>query len=165
MKQKKVCKNILMILAMLVFLFSWCSVVHAEENVLLKDMPIEELGGSLDGEWEKEIKDPNGNYYSENILEIDALEGGYVAYDLDGQYTRFSGKLVIDQRYVSVGIYGDGRELYSWGAHTERAEAWYFDIDVTGVGKLEILSGGTTMFSLENGMFKKAEERAVRAIY
>ena len=73
MKQKKVCKNILMILAMLVFLFSWCSVVHAEENVLLKDMPIEELGGSLDGEWEKEIKDPNGNYYSENILEIDAL--------------------------------------------------------------------------------------------
>ena len=165
MKQKKVCKNILMILAMLVFLFSWCSVVHAEENVLLKDMPIEELGGSLDGEWEKEIKDPNGNYYSENILEIDALEGGYVAYDLDGQYTRFSGKLVIDQRYVSVGIYGDGRELYSWGAHTERAEAWYFDIDVTGVGKLEILSGGTTMFSLENGMFKKAEERAVPPVY
>lgn len=165
MKQKKVCKNILMILAMLVFLFSWCSVAHAEENVLLKDMPIEELGGSLDGEWEKEIKDPNGNYYSENILEIDALEGGYVAYDLDGQYTRFSGKLVIDQRYVSVGIYGDGRELYSWGAHTERAEAWYFDIDVTGVGKLEILSGGTTMFSLENGMFKKAEERAVPPVY
>lgn len=165
MKQKKVCKNIRMILAMLVFLFSWCSVVHAEENVLLKDMPIEELGGSLDGEWEKEIKDPNGNYYSENILEIDALEGGYVAYDLDGQYTRFSGKLVIDQRYVSVGIYGDGRELYSWGAHTERAEAWYFDIDVTGVGKLEILSGGTTMFSLENGMFKKAEERAVPPVY
>ena len=175
MEQKKAYKNILMILAMLVFLFSWCSVVHAEENVLLKDMPIEELGGSLDGEWEKEIKDPNGNYYSENILEIDTLEGGYVAYDLDGQYTRFSGKIVIDELVVidgesyspftEIGIYGDGRELYSWGSQTEQAEAWYFDIDVAGVGKLEILSGGITMFSLENGMFKKAEERAVPPVY
>ena len=52
MKQKKVCKNILMILAMLVFLFSWCSVAHAEENVLLKDMPIEE--------WEGEYVDIGG---------------------------------------------------------------------------------------------------------
>ena len=138
MEQKKVYKSIFMILAMLVFLFSWCSVAHAEENVLLKDIPIEELGESFDGEWEKEIKDPNGNYCSKNILEIDASEGVYVAYNLDGQYTRFSGKMVIDQQYVSVGIYGDGRELYSWGPLTEQAEAWYFDIDVTGVGKLEI---------------------------
>ena len=165
MEQKKVYKSIFMILAMLVFLFSWCSVAHAEENVLLKDIPIEELGESFDGEWEKEIKDPNGNYCSKNILEIDASEGVYVAYNLDGQYTRFSGKMVIDQQYVSVGIYGDGRELYSWGPLTEQAEAWYFDLDVAGVGKLEILSGGTAMFSLENGMLTQAEERAVPPVY
>ena len=165
MEQKKVYKSIFMILAMLVFLLSWCSVAHAEENVLLKEMPIEELGGSFDGEWEKKIKDPNGNYCSKNILEIDASESGYVVYDLDGQYTRFSGKMVIDQPYVSVGIYGDGRELYSWGPLTEQAEAWYFDLDVAGVGKLEILSGGTAMFSLENGMLTKAEERAVPSVY
>ena len=103
MEQKKVYKSIFMILAMLVFLLSWCSVAHAEENVLLKEMPKEELGGSFDGEWEKKIKDPNGNYCSKNILEIDASESGYVVYDLDGQYTRFSGKMVIDQPYVSVG--------------------------------------------------------------
>ena len=58
MEQKKVYKSMFMILAMLVFLLSWCSVAHAEENVLLKEMPIEELGGSFDGEWEKKLKIP-----------------------------------------------------------------------------------------------------------
>ncbi|MDO4447252.1 MAG: hypothetical protein Q4B97_03560 [Lachnospiraceae bacterium] len=126
MEQKKVYKSVFMILAVLVFLLSWCSVAHAEENVLLKEMPIEELGGSFDGEWEKKIKDPNGNYCSKNILEIDASESGYVVYDLDGQYTRFSGKMMIDQPYVSVGIYGDGRELYSWGASDRTGRSLVF---------------------------------------
>ena len=60
MKQKKVCKNILMILAMLVFLFSWCSIAHAEEkSVLLKDMHMED---SNECEiWEKELKDLTEN--------------------------------------------------------------------------------------------------------
>lgn len=165
MEQKKVHKSVFVILAMFVFLLSWCSVAHAEETVLLKDMPIEELGESFDGEWEKEIKDPNGNYCSKNILELDASEWGYVAYELDGQYTRFSGKMVIDQQYVSVGIYGDGRELYSRGMFTEQAGVQNFDIDVTGVGRLEILSDGTAMFSLEEGMFTKAEERTVPSVY
>lgn len=162
MEQKKVYKSVFMILAMLVFLLSRCSVAHAEETVLLKDMPIEELGESFDGEWEKEIKDPNGNYCSENILEIDASENGYVVYNLDGQYTRFSGKLVANDLYVSVGIYGDGRELYSKESLTK---VYNFDIDVTGVGKLEILSDGTRKFSLEDGMFTKAEKRTVPPVY
>ena len=43
MEQKKAYKNVLMIVTMLVFLFSWCSVVHAEdESVLLKDMYMED---------------------------------------------------------------------------------------------------------------------------
>ena len=43
MEQKKAYKNILMLVAMLVFLFSWCSIAHAEEkSVLLKDMHMED---------------------------------------------------------------------------------------------------------------------------
>lgn len=172
MKQKKVCKNILMILAMLVFLFSWCSVVHAEENVLLKDMPIEEWEGEYVDIGGEEIEDSNGNYYSKNILEIDASKMGYVVYNLDGQYTRFSGKIVIGELVVidgesyspftDIGIYGDGRELYSKGNLTSVQN---FDIDVTGVGKLEILSNGIGMFSLEEGMLTKAEERTAPPAY
>ena len=42
-KRKKVHKNILMIVTMIVFLFSWCSIAHAEEkSVLLKDMHMED---------------------------------------------------------------------------------------------------------------------------
>ena len=97
MKQKKVCKNILMILAMLVFLFSWCSVAHAEENVLLKDMPIEEWEGEYVDIGGDEIEYSNGNHNSRNILEMCTISDTHVVYKLDGQYTRFSGKIVMDK--------------------------------------------------------------------
>lgn len=171
MKQKKVCKNILMILAMLVFLFSWCSVVHAEENVLLKDMPIEEWEGEHVDIGGEEIEDSNGNHNSRNILEMCTISDTHVVYKLDGQYTRFSGKIVMDKTesivindtslffYINIGIYGDGRELYSKALLTKETEAQNFDIDVTGVGKLEIRSSGVGIFSLEEGIFTKAEQR------
>ena len=78
----------------------------------------------------------------------------HVVYKLDGQYTRFSGKIVMDKTesivindtslffYINIGIYGDGRELYSKALLTKETEAQNFDIDVTGVGKLEIRSSG-----------------------
>lgn len=171
MKQKKVCKNILMILAMLVFLFSWCSVAHAEENVLLKDMPIEEWEGEYVDIGGDEIEDSNGNHNSRNILEMCTISDTHVVYKLDGQYTRFSGKIVMDRTesivindtslffYINIGIYGDGRELYSKALLTKETEAQNFDIDVTGVGKLEIRSSGVGIFSLEEGIFTKAEQR------
>lgn len=171
MKQKKVCKNILMILAMLVFLFSWCSVAHVEENVLLKDMPIEEWEGEYVDIGGDEIEDSNGNHNSRNILEMCTISDTHVVYKLDGQYTRFSGKIVMDKTesivindtslffYINIGIYGDGRELYSKALLTKETEAQNFDIDVTGVGKLEIRSSGVGIFSLEEGIFTKAEQR------
>ena len=97
MEQKKVYKNIFMSLTMFVFLFSWCSVVHAEETVFLKDMHIEEWEGESVDIGGEEIKDSNGNYYSRNILEICTIPDTYVVYNLDGQYTRFSGKIVMDK--------------------------------------------------------------------
>ena len=44
MEQKKVYKSIFMILAMLVFLFSWCSVAHAEEKCSVKGYSYRRVG-------------------------------------------------------------------------------------------------------------------------
>lgn len=177
MEQKKACKNIFMLLTMLILLISWCSVVHAEETVLLKDMHIEECEGEGVDIGGKEIKDSNGNYISKNVLEFCTIPDTYVVYNLNGQYTHFSGRIVMNKTesivvndtslffYISIGIYGDGRELYSKAFMTKETEAQNFDIDVTGVGKLEIRSSGVGYFSLEDGVFTKAEERTVPQTY
>ena len=134
-KRKKVHKNILMIVTMIVFLFSWCSIAHAEEkSVLLKDMHMED---SNECEiWEKELKDSYGNSYSGNIVNIEASRNSYAVYNLDGEYTRFSGKIVIAEDVytdcvMDIAIYGDGRELYSKAGLTRQTEAQDFDLDVT----------------------------------
>ena len=162
-KRKKVHKNILMIVTMIVFLFSWCSIAHAEEkSVLLKDMHMED---SNECEiWEKELKDSYGNSYSGNIVNMEASRNSYAVYNLDGEYTRFSGKIVIAEDVytdcvMDIAIYGDGRELYSKAGLTRQTEAQDFDLDVTGVGTLEIRSSGVGIFSLEEGIFTKAEQR------
>lgn len=49
--------------------------------------------------------------------------------------------------------------MYSKALLTKETEAQNFDIDVTGVGKLEIRSSGVGIFSLEEGIFTKAEQR------
>ena len=167
-KRKKVHKNILMIVAMLVFLLSWCSVAHAEENVLLKDMHMED---SNECEiWEKELKDSYGNSYSGNIVNMEASRNSYAVYNLDGEYTRFSGKIVIAEDVytdcvMDIAIYGDGRELYSKAGLTRQTEAHDFDLDVTGVGTLEIRSSGEEYISLAEAEFTKAEERTVPPTY
>ena len=56
----------------------------------------------------------------------------------DGEYTRFSGKIVIAEDVytdcvMDIAIYGDGRELYSKAGLTRQTEAQDFDLDVTGV--------------------------------
>lgn len=156
MEQKKVHKNIFIILTMLVFLFSWCSVAHAEEeSVLLKDMYIEDFEGCSE-EWEKEIQDPNGKYCSRNILSIEPSGSSYVVYNLDDQYTRFSGKIVIHEMHIDIGIYGDSRELY---IKESRTPVQKFEIDVTGVERLEIRVYGTGRVSLQEGTFTKAVEK------
>ena len=167
-KRKKVHKNILMIVTMLVFLFSWCSMAHAEENVLLKDMHMED---SNECEiWEKELKDSYGNSYSGNIVNMESSRNSYAVYNLDGEYARFSGKIVIAEDVytdcvMDIAIYGDGRELYSKAELTRQAEAQDFDLDVTGVGILEIRSSGDGYVSLAEAEFTKAEERTVPPTY
>ena len=169
MEQKKAYKNILMLVAMLVFLFSWCSIAHAEEkSVLLKDMHMED---SNECEiWEKELKDSYGNSYSGNIVNMEASRNSYAVYNLDGEYTRFSGKIVIAEDVytdcvMDIAIYGDGRELYSKAGLTRQTEAQDFDIDVTGVGRLEIRSSGEDSISLAEAEFTRAEERTVPPTY
>ena len=168
-KRKKVHKNILMIVTMIVFLFSWCSIAHAEEkSVLLKDMHMED---SNECEiWEKELKDSYGNSYSGNIVNIEASRNSYAVYNLDGEYTRFSGKIVIAEDVytdcvMDIAIYGDGRELYSKAGLTRQTEAQDFDLDVTGVGTLEIRSSGEDSISLAEAEFTQAEERTVPPTY
>ena len=171
MEQKKVHKNIFIILTMLVFLFSWCSVAHAEEeSVLLKDMHAED---SNECEiWEEELKDSYGNSYSGNIVNMESCWDSYAVYDLDGEYAQFSGKIIIAEdvhtdNVMDIAIYGDGRELYSKAELTRQTEAQDFDIDVTGVGKLEIRSSGSGdgYVSLVKAVFTKAEERTVPPTY
>lgn len=168
-KRKKVHKNILMIVTMIVFLFSWCSIAHAEEkSVLLKDMHMED---SNECEiWEKELKDSYGNSYSGNIVNMEASRNSYAVYNLDGEYTRFSGKIVIAEDVytdcvMDIAIYGDGRELYSKAGLTRQTEAQDFDLDVTGVGTLEIRSSGEDSISLAEAEFTQAEERTVPPTY
>ena len=168
-KRKKVHKNILMIVTMIVFLFSWCSIAHAEEkSVLLKDMHMED---SNECEiWEKELKDSYGNSYSGNIVNMEASRNSYAVYNLDGEYTHFSGKIVIAEDVytdcvMDIAIYGDGRELYSKAGLTRQTEAQDFDLDVTGVGTLEIRSSGEDSISLAEAEFTQAEERTVPPTY
>ena len=151
------------------FLFSWCSIAHAEEkSVLLKDMHMED---SNECEiWEKELKDSYGNSYSGNIVNIEASRNSYAVYNLDGEYTRFSGKIVIAEDVytdcvMDIAIYGDGRELYSKAGLTRQTEAQDFDLDVTGVGTLEIRSSGEDSISLAEAEFTQAEERTVPPTY
>ena len=168
-KRKETYIKIFTVLAMLVFLFSWCSVVHAEdESVLLKDMHMED---SNECEiWEKELKDSYGNSYSGNIVNMEASRNSYAVYNLDGEYTRFSGKIVIAEDVytdcvMDIAIYGDGRELYSKAGLTRQTEAQDFDLDVTGVGTLEIRSSGEDSISLAEAEFTQAEERTVPPTY
>ena len=168
-KRKETYIKIFTVLAMLVFLFSWCSVVHAEdESVLLKDMHMED---SNECEiWEKELKDSYGNSYSGNIVNMEASRNSYAVYNLDGEYTHFSGKIVIAEDVytdcvMDIAIYGDGRELYSKAGLTRQTEAQDFDIDVTGVGRLEIRSSGEDYISLAEAEFTRAEERTVPPTY
>ena len=168
-KRKETYIKIFTVLAMLVFLFSWCSVVHAEdESVLLKDMHMED---SNECEiWEKELKDSYGNSYSGNIVNMEASRNSYAVYNLDGEYTHFSGKIVIAEDVytdcvMDIAIYGDGRELYSKAGLTRQTEAQDFDLDVTGVGTLEIRSSGEDSISLAEAEFTQAEERTVPPTY
>ena len=78
--------------------------------------------------WEKELKDSYGNSYSGNIVNIEASRNSYAVYNLDGEYTRFSGKIVIAEDVytdcvMDIAIYGDGRELYSKAGLTRQTEA------------------------------------------
>lgn len=70
-----------------------------------------------------------------------------LAYNLDGKYKNFKGKMAIDDYdYVGsipytgtrvAGIYGDGKLLKEYNLDLSKGLT-DFDVDVTGVSKLEI---------------------------
>ena len=92
------------------------------------------------------LTDSYGDKYRGNIVEFDGGyvdEGGYAVYDLNGQYGKFTGKLVTSERTrrsagINLAIFADGKQIYSKAEITKQTPMEEFQLDLTGVGKLEI---------------------------
>ena len=92
------------------------------------------------------LTDSYGDKYRGNIVEFDGGyvdEGGYAVYDLNGQYGKFTGKLVTSERTrrsagINLAIIADGKQIYSKAEITKQTPMEEFQLDLTGVGKLEI---------------------------
>lgn len=170
---KKIRKNIVPLLFVLLMLcFSFTVQVQAEESIPISKM--HELDERECYFWEEGITDSYGNTYKDNVISVNGGLDGYLSYNLDGEYSRFYGKITTYDRtnsnaFIHVAIYGDGQELYSKFDITRQIEAQPFDIDVTGIGKLEIRCDSTEWQDAElffvDSYFTKAKERVVPPSY
>ena len=81
----------------------------------------------------------------DGYVRLDAGEDGYVAWNLNGEYTTFSGKLVCGRRtgaYVAMKaeIYGDDELLFSAEDLNRTADPVEFSVDVTGKRVLKVVT-------------------------
>ena len=172
MQKKNIRKNVVLLLTVLLTLCFGCTVQAKEESIPISKM--HELDARECYIWEEGITDSYGNTYKDNVLSVNGGSDGYLSYNLDGEYTRFHGKITTydmtnSNAYIHVAIYGDGQELYSKSDITRQIEAQPFDIDVTGIGKLEIRCVSTEWQDAElffvDSYFTKAKERVVPHSY
>ena len=98
---------------------------------------------------EEQVTDSYGNTYT-NVYALNVGKAARAVYRLDGQYERFSGKLVVSDETdsnaeMSLAIFADDVLIYSVTGYTRQTGEQLIDIDLTGVQKLEIqtqLTGG-----------------------
>ncbi len=171
--KKKRRKSVGLLLGMLlVWCFSYTTQAEEESVSLIKMHAMDANECYI---WDEDVTDSYGDTYNKgNIFAIDASEEGYVMYDLNGEYSRFSGKVIISNEAssecdIDMAIYGDGQELYSKKDITRQMEAQSFDIDVTGIGKLEIrtanVNGWAEKLFFVDSKFAKAKERTTPHSY
>ena len=172
MRRKNIRKNVVLFLSVLLTLCFSCTVQAEEESIPISKM--HELDKRECYIWEEGITDSYGNTYKDNVISVNGGLDGYLLYNLDGEYSRFHGKITTydetnSNAYMNVAIYGDGQELYSKSGITRQMEAQPFDIDVTGIGKLEIRCDSTEWQNSElffvDSYFTKAKERVVSRSY
>ena len=172
MRRKNIRKNVVLFLSVLLTLCFSCTVQAEEESIPISKM--HELDKRECYIWEEGITDSYGNTYKDNVISVNGGLDGYLSYNLDGEYSRFHGKITTydetnSNAYMNVAIYGDGQELYSKSGITRQMEAQPFDIDVTGIGKLEIRCDSTEWQNSElffvDSYFTKAKERVVSRSY
>lgn len=116
------------------------------------------------------ITDSYGNSYTSNVVKLDASKNAYVTYDLDGNYTDFSGAFVASQdtgsgAQINVAIFADGEEVYSLTNYTRQMQKQTFNIDLTGVKQLDIKTSNDGDYSygwlfMVESTFTKADSQA-----
>ena len=93
------------------------------------------------------ITDSYGNKYSNDIVKFRARLKAYVTYDLNGAYDTFNATIVCSNdannnagSEIYVGIFADGVLVYSLNKYTRQQPPQEVKLDVSGVGKLSIMT-------------------------
>lgn len=162
--EKRITGYFIALIALTMMLSLPNKVFAANETVDMVDM--HEMEGQ---KWEKveSITDSYGNSYNGNILKLDSSEDGYISYDLNGNYKSFKGNLVCSvetgsEALLNVGFFADGKLIYSASDITRQQDAREINIDLTGVGTLEIKTSNTGEYPygwlfFVNSVFEKAD--------
>jgi len=105
-----------------------------------------------------------GKSYSGNILQVNG--SGRITYELKGEYSSFSGKLLATENTGSssefdVAIYADGKSVYEYKGFTKQVDEQEISIDLTGVNILQIKiidnNYSSAYICLVDGLFEKAD--------
>lgn len=154
------------IIAFVMMLCMVANTVFAADNNNVNIVDMHEIAGQM---WEKvdSITDSYGNSYNSNILKFDSSNNGYISYDLNGNYKSFKGSVVCSvdtgsDALLNIGFFADGKLIYGASDITRQQDAKDIDIDLTGVGTLEIKTSNTGAYSngwmfLVNSAFEKSD--------
>lgn len=113
------------------------------------------------------ITDSYGNSYTSNVFKLDASNNAYVTFDLNGRFTTFKGSIVCSTdtgsgASMNIGFFADGKLIYGATGITRQQPAKDVELDLTGVGTLEIKTSNSGEFSygwlfLVSSTFQKAD--------
>lgn len=127
---------------------------------------------------EEGITDSYGEQYEDNIVRFNAAytdKGGYAVYDLNGQYGKFHGKILTSEEthsdaLINLAIFADGKQIYAKTEISRQSAGEDFQVDLTGVGKLEIKASNDgwaadAFVYIVDGTVEKLEDRVVYPEY
>lgn len=127
---------------------------------------------------EEGITDSYGEQYEDNIVRFNAAytdKGGYAVYDLNGQYGKFHGKILTSEEthsdaLINLAIFADGKQIYAKTEISRQSAGEDFQVDLTGVGKLEIKTSNDgwaadAFVYIVDGTVEKLEDRVVYPEY
>lgn len=109
-----------------------------------------------------------GKTYKSNILRMDATNWAYIEYDLDGQFSAFSGTLIASDRTgrgasMNIAIFVDGELKWSFSEFTRQNKHEEIDINLDGAKTISIKTSnsGETPYGwifFVNSKFSKSEQ-------